>query len=93
MRTEDEHPFKTSDINLAKEYFEKVDVEYYNMLSLSSIVFRNWKSYPSILAFANRIDQILFTMLPFTKKWAWMVILKLSLPHEHETHNDSGKIR
>jgi 2-polyprenyl-3-methyl-5-hydroxy-6-metoxy-1,4-benzoquinol methylase len=93
MRTDDEHPFKTSDINLAKEYFEKVDVEYYNLLSLSSIVFRNWKSYPSILAFANRIDQILFTMLPFTKKWAWMVILKLSLPHEQETHNGSVKIR
>lgn len=86
MRTDDEHPFKTRDIDLAKKYFKKVEVEYYNLLSISSIVFRNWKSYPSILAFANRIDQILFTILPFTKKWAWMVILKLSLPHVQETH-------
>jgi 2-polyprenyl-3-methyl-5-hydroxy-6-metoxy-1,4-benzoquinol methylase len=91
MRTDDEHPFKTNDINLAKQYFEKVDVEYYNLLSISSIVFRNWKSYPSILAFANRIDQMLFSILPFTKRWAWMVILKLSLPNQNETKNGSKK--
>jgi ubiquinone/menaquinone biosynthesis C-methylase UbiE len=29
MRTEDEHPFKMSDIQLARKYFQKVDVEYY----------------------------------------------------------------
>lgn len=80
MRTEDEHPFKISDIQLARKYFQRVDVEYYNFLSLTTIPFRNWKSYPSLLRFANGLDQVLFTLLPFTKRCAWMVILKFSEP-------------
>jgi len=93
MRTDDEHPFRANDIKLASQYFEKIEVEYYNLLSLSSIVFRNWKSYPSILAFANRIDQMIFSILPFTKRWAWMVILKLSSPKPPETQKHSGDSR
>jgi SAM-dependent methyltransferase len=81
MRTEDEHPFKMSDIQLARKYFQKVDVEYYNFLTLFTIPFRSWKSYPKILGFANGVDQTLFKILPFTKRWAWMVILKFSNPN------------
>lgn len=82
MRTDDEHPFKMSDIRLAKQYFGKLEVEYYNFLTLLTIPFRNWRSYPIILGFANTIDQLLFKLLPFTKSWAWMVILKFSDPLE-----------
>lgn len=82
MRTDDEHPFKMSDIHLAKQYFRKVDVEYYNFLTLLTIPFRNWGAYPKILGFANGMDQLLFKILPFTKRWAWMVILKFSEPSQ-----------
>lgn len=82
MRTDDEHPFKMSDIRLAQQYFRKVDVEYYNFLTLLTIPFRNWEAYPKILGFANGLDQLLFRLLPFTKRWAWMVILKFSEPSQ-----------
>lgn len=82
MRTDDEHPFKISDIRLAQQYFRKVDVEYYNFLTLLTIPFRNWGAYPKILGFANGMDQLMFKILPFTKRWAWMVILKFSEPSQ-----------
>lgn len=80
MRTADEHPFKMSDIDLARRYFKAVDVEYYNLLSLFTVPFRKWNSYSKLLGLANRADQFLFRLLPFTRRWAWMVILRLQSP-------------
>jgi len=80
MRTEDEHPFKMNDIELARQFFKRVDVEYYNFLSLFTIPFRNWKIFPTLLSISNKLDRVVFKIIPFTKRWAWMVILKFSEP-------------
>jgi len=80
IRTEDEHPLLMPDFKLAKKYFNKVDVQYFYLTTLGvPILFK--KSQPKFLInFCNRLDRVLFTLLPFLRKHAWQVVVKFSDP-------------
>lgn len=79
IRTEFEHPLIKRDIQLAKQYFYKVEVYYYNLFTLFSIPFRNSSFFSTILNFLQLIDTLVFKV-PFIKKYAWMVVLCISKP-------------
>ena len=80
LRTPDEHPFVMRDIALANNIFRNVAVEYFTFLPLALTPFRRWKVFPKMLSVAEGIDKILFKILPFTRRFAWMSVLVMSNP-------------
>jgi len=80
MRTDDEHPLMMEDLALAKEYFGHVDVHYFNLTTFGAIPFRNMKGSRYLLNTLNGLDQAVFKMLPFIRKYAWIVVIILKEP-------------
>ncbi len=80
IRTEDEHPLLKDDFKLAKTYFKKVDIKYYYLSTLVvPLVFK--KNPPRFLIrFFDGLDQVIFTLLPFMRKYAWQVLVIFSEP-------------
>ena len=74
MRTEDEHPLLMKDIELAKNYFNVVDKKFFNLTSLIS------SFIPPLSENLNKIDNFLFTKIPYLQKHAWIVVLTLESP-------------
>lgn len=77
MRSEDEHPLVMNDIHKAKEVFNQVDVTYQHITSLVAA----WM--PDMLhsltfTLLNGIDKTLMTLLPFTRRYSWMVLMIMS---------------
>lgn len=80
MRSEDEHPLLASDLKNLHRFFCKVEVRYFHLLSLAAIPLRNRAGFGPVLGFLNRMDQILFSLLPFLRKQAWIVVIDLADP-------------
>ncbi len=80
IRTDDEHPLLMPDFKLAKNYFNKVDIQYFYLTTLGvPLLFK--KNQPKFLInFFNGLDNVLFTLMPFLRKQAWQVVVKLSDP-------------
>lgn len=81
MRTEDEHPLKQPDIKMLKKYFHNVQIEYFTLLTLLAVPFRNMPFFHWLCDFLRSIDKMLF-YFPFIKKYAWSVILHAYSPRE-----------
>jgi hypothetical protein len=79
MRTEDEHPLMSKDIDLAKKYFNEVSTNYFILFSLLAVPFRKTPLFNGLLSVLNSLDRLLFK-LPFVKKYAWMVVITLKSP-------------
>lgn len=80
MRSEDEHPLKTGDIRLAESFFERVDCRYYNLFTLASVPLRGTPLFRPLHTALRALDSALFTLLPFTRRFAWMVLIECSRP-------------
>jgi len=80
MRTEDEHPLRTTDLLAASAHFKKVDAIYFNLFTFLSIPFRKTKIFESLVATLGKLDAALFSLFPILKRYAWMVVLDLSEP-------------
>lgn len=79
LRSEDEHPLKTSDLKLLNEYFSKVNIYYFHLTTLLAVPFRNTKLFNGIFSLLNKLDSLLFHLEIF-KRNAWMVVIELSDP-------------
>jgi SAM-dependent methyltransferase len=86
MRTEDEHPLLMKDIQLARYYFDNVEASFFNLFTLLAVPFRNMVGFDLLVNMLNGIDEIVFFMFPFIKRYAWMVVLHLSKPNK-SSHN------
>lgn len=80
MRSDDEHPLLASDLKTFHRFFGQVEVRYFHLLSLAAIPLRKSAGFDAILKFLNRIDQTLFSLLPFLGKQAWIVVIDLADP-------------
>jgi ubiquinone/menaquinone biosynthesis C-methylase UbiE len=79
MRTEDEHPLKLKDIEILKQCFYNVDVEYFSLFTLLAVPFRSMFFFDKLCCFFRNIDKMAF-QIPFIKRYAWMVIIHASNP-------------
>jgi len=77
MRTVDEHPLLTKDINYAQNFFDSVNVQYFHLSTLLAVPFRNTKSYNKILKCLHGFDNFLFKVFPFLKKQAWYCVIEV----------------
>lgn len=81
LRTEDEHPLRTKDINKLNNHFHIINIRYYYLLSLLAIPFRSQKYFSKLLYKLNSIDQFLFHF-GLIKKQAWQVVLEIENPRK-----------
>jgi len=76
---EAEHILTKKDINLAKNYFEKIETQLFHLFTLLAVPFRNLFFFNFILGFLEKIDLIILK-LPGLKWWAWQIVFTLSKP-------------
>lgn len=80
LRTEWEvaHILKKKDIEIAKHYFNKVEIlGFFHLASIAAVPFRNMPSFILILTALEAVDSILMK-LPILKWQAWFVVFVLS---------------
>jgi SAM-dependent methyltransferase len=80
LRTEDEHPLRLRDLQLAGSFFEVVNVSYFYLLTLAAVPFRNARFFSGLLGALGTADRYLFRALPFAKRYAWYAMITLERP-------------
>jgi ubiquinone/menaquinone biosynthesis C-methylase UbiE len=81
LRTEWEvdHILRKPQFEIARKYFDKVDIHFYHFFTLLAVPFRKTKIFPSLLGFLETVDN-LFLKLPFIKWWGWQAVFVMSEP-------------
>ena len=79
-RTKTEHPLQMADIRVTKNYFKDMRTKYYYLFTILSIPFKSMFFFRPLLWMLETIDRIFFTIFPFTRRFAWMVLLELKNP-------------
>lgn len=80
IRTEDEHPLMKDDFKLATTYFRKIDIKYYYLSTLAAPLIFGKKPPKSLVSFFDGVDKLIFSVLPFMRKYAWQVLVVFSEP-------------
>ncbi len=80
LRTKDEHPLKIKDIKIMKEYFNFLDIKFFHLFSIFSLIFKNRVGFEKYVNYFDNLDQFLFNMLPFTKYLSWQAVILLKHP-------------
>ena len=80
LRTPDEHPLLSSDLEMAAEYFESVELTYFHLTSLIAVVARRSDWFGKVLRRLEHFDNFLFRKLPWARNQAWAVAIILSKP-------------
>lgn len=78
MRTIDEHPLRVSDLELASCYFSHASFEYFNLTTLAALPLRRQRVFPAVVDALECADQTLFRRIPYLRRHAWMVVLRLT---------------
>lgn len=81
IRSEDEHPLLARDLHLLLRYFCRVDVQYHYLTALLAAPLVRLPGFEFVLHALESIDRLLFR-LPFLRRQAWQVLIKLSEPLE-----------
>jgi ubiquinone/menaquinone biosynthesis C-methylase UbiE len=76
---ETEHILKHKDLQLAKKYFNKVEVKYFYLAALCAIPFINTPAFKPILAVTEMVDDLLLK-IPGINLMAWQMVFVLSEP-------------
>jgi SAM-dependent methyltransferase len=82
IRTPDEHPFVMQDLDLAKRFFNRLDVRYYYLTTLFAAPFARSAIGQRVVRAANTVDKALFAVLPWLRRYAWFVVMEMSEPNK-----------
>ena len=88
MRTQDEHPLLMSDITASKHYFDDVHVRYFYLFSLCAAPFHKSPVFRIVLSCFEKLDKVVFTFLPFIKRYAWTAVITFSKPRVLQNMTD-----
>ncbi len=80
MRSEDEHPLRSQDLKLAERYFSNVGTQFFNLFTIAAIPFRGSFLFRPLHSLLTGVDRLVFRLLPFTRRYAWMVLVDCSAP-------------
>jgi ubiquinone/menaquinone biosynthesis C-methylase UbiE len=83
LRTPDEHPLRTADLQLLRHFFQNVEMQFFHLTTLMAVPFGRFGFYPALLGALEKADSWLFRRLPFTRSSAWIVVLVMSHPLKH----------
>jgi len=73
------HIFKMQDLEEAKKYFEKIEVDYFHLISWISFPFLSFSGGKTLLRFFETIDKILLK-IPFLRKYSFKAVFIFSEP-------------
>lgn len=74
-----EHIFCQKDLELAKNYFQKIEIEFFHLISLLAFPFLNLPGGKILLKFLEKVDKF-FLSLPFLRKYAFKIVFIFSSP-------------
>ncbi len=80
LRTETEHPLLLKDLDTARLFFDRVEVKYFYLLALLVAPVAERAIFGPLLAFLERVDRRLFSLLPFTRRYAWIAVMAMAQP-------------
>ncbi len=72
-----EHIFRTEDLEKARAYFRKIEVNYFHLISWISFPFLKFSFGKYLLEFLEEIDKILMK-IPFLRKYSFKVVFIFS---------------
>lgn len=78
LRTADEHPLRLDDLELASSYFSDVSLAYFNLVSVAAVPLHGRRAFPAVAGALERVDRALFRGVPYLRRHAWMVLLRLT---------------
>jgi SAM-dependent methyltransferase len=78
-RSHDEHPLRMADIERARSWFGLVHAEHFDLLALAA-PFLPPRVRTRVVPWLRRADAALFRALPFLRRYAWVVVLRLERP-------------
>jgi hypothetical protein len=76
LRTPDEHPLLVRDFTLAREYFRRVDVQYFGLTTLGAVAISKDTDSGWMMQMCERVDGVVLK-LPGVGPRAWMVLMTL----------------
>lgn len=76
-----EHILRKETIQLARKWFEKIDLRFYHLATLAAIPFRRTPLFGPVLTSLEAVDALLLRM-PFIRWQAWQVVIELSQPRK-----------
>ena len=79
IRTKDEHPLIRKDLRMLKEYFNKVEIKYFSLLTLFAVPFRKRLFFKPLYNFLSTLDKFIFK-IPYLKEWAWVAVIHVQNP-------------
>lgn len=91
MRTEDEHPLRMRDFDIAGLHFDGVEVEFYHLFSLAAVPLRNRSVFPRVVGTLDHLDASFFRRWPSMRKYAWYAILVLTQPRRDASSPGSSR--
>lgn len=77
IRTEDEHPLTMRELDETKKTFAQTNFHHFHLTTLAAAPFVNSFIFKPLLSVLEVIDKTLFTLLPFMKRFSWVVIIEL----------------
>jgi len=87
QRTEDEHPLRMDDLTLARQYFERVDADFFALLSLLALPFPRARRSRRLVEWLDGLDRRLLGRASGLGRFAWFVLLDLRGPVRNDlTH-------
>jgi len=69
-----------ADLSLLHEYFNNVNLKYFNLFTIALVPFRNFFFFSALYNFLSKLDNFLLKYFPYSKKYFWMVVMTLSSP-------------
>lgn len=81
LRTEfeAEHILRRRDVLAARKYFDRLELQFFHLLDLGAVPFRNTRIFNPLLSALETMDTVLFKTTPL-RWWAWQVLFVLSGP-------------
>jgi SAM-dependent methyltransferase len=80
LRTEDEHPLTMADLELAKRYFNGVEIRYFHQFVLLAAPFCRLSVFEPLRKMLDALDRTLFSWVSPLRRLAWTAVIVLSKP-------------
>lgn len=77
LRTKHEHPLRLKDLKYLENIFGYMKVKYYYFFSLFAIPFTRFAPLTNVLKALENLDNKIFDLLPFLRRYAWKVLIML----------------
>lgn len=82
LRSIDEHPLNMEDLNKICDFFQNAKLSFHVFTLLLALPFTFLPGYRVVIHVLNLIDQALFFLIPYLRRYAWVVVMEVDSPHQ-----------